>query len=130
VQLPPQRRNDDPFLAFWVSTTLVPTAKVALHFPGQEIPAGWLVTPPLPRTTTTNVGSGATARGVAAPIVIVSLPELGNAASETTPSSSIADTTTKDRTVARLNTHPLSVATQIALVEEHEPDRQSDETPY
>jgi hypothetical protein len=67
VQEPPQRRNVEPFFGSGVRSTLVPAANVAVHFPGQAIPAGWLVTPPLSRMTTTNVGGVAATAGIAAP---------------------------------------------------------------
>jgi hypothetical protein len=65
AQEPPQRRNDDPFLDLGVSTTLVPAANEALHFPGHEIPAGALVMLPPPSTTVARVGrSGVAALAV------------------------------------------------------------------
>jgi hypothetical protein len=67
VQEPPHPRNVEPLFGWAVSTTMVPAEKVAVHFAGQAIPGGLLTTPPLPRTTTANVGDVAATAGVAAP---------------------------------------------------------------
>jgi hypothetical protein len=44
-----------------VRVTREPAANAAEHFPGHEIPAGLLVTRPLPTTTTASVGLAAAA---------------------------------------------------------------------
>jgi hypothetical protein len=67
VQEPPHRRNVEPFFDFGVRSTLVPATKVAVHLPGQAIPAGWLATPPAPKMTTTNVGGVTATADIAAP---------------------------------------------------------------
>src|ERR1700692_535731 len=54
LQAPPQPLKPQPFAGVAVSVTWVPEAQVALHVDGQLIPAGELVTAPLPVTLTVN----------------------------------------------------------------------------
>lgn len=65
LQDPPQWTNEEPSFGPALSPTLVPAANVAVHAPGQAIPAGLLTTPPLPRTTTVNVTDLEATAGVA-----------------------------------------------------------------
>jgi hypothetical protein len=48
LHAPPQPANADPVAAAAVSVTVVPLLKLALHPVPQEIPAGLLVTVPVP----------------------------------------------------------------------------------
>ena len=52
LQAPPQPENVAPEFGVSVSVTAVPAGKLALQAPGQAIPAGLLVTVPLPVTLT------------------------------------------------------------------------------
>jgi phage tail protein X len=54
LQAPPQPLKPQPFAGVAVSVTCVAEAKFALHVDGQLIPAGELVTVPLPVTLTDN----------------------------------------------------------------------------
>lgn len=67
VHDPPQRKKVALPFGFSVNITFVPAAKVAEHLPGQAIPAGALVTDPLPMTTTANVGDVVAPAGTDAP---------------------------------------------------------------
>jgi hypothetical protein len=80
VHEPPQPRKLAPLLGAAVRSTLVPAANVAVHLPGQAIPAGVLVTVPPPRTTTTKVGDVDATAGVTVPT--------SAAATTTTPAKS------------------------------------------
>src|SRR5580704_5528238 len=57
LQAPPQPEKPKPFAGVAVSVTCVPGARFSLHVDGQLIPAGALVTEPLPVTFTDNVTS-------------------------------------------------------------------------
>ena len=57
LQAPPQPLKPQPSAGVAVSVTCVAGAKFALHVDGQLIPAGELVTVPLPVTLTANVNS-------------------------------------------------------------------------
>jgi hypothetical protein len=48
VQSPDQPEKVEPSAGVGVRVTIVPSAKLALHIPGQEIPAGLLLTVPVP----------------------------------------------------------------------------------
>ena len=54
LQAPPKPENVNPAPGVAVSVTLVPPVKLAEQVEGQFIPAGWLVTVPLPETETVN----------------------------------------------------------------------------
>jgi hypothetical protein len=58
LQAPPQPPKPQPFAGVAVSVTCDPWAKFALHVDPQLIPAGELVTVPLPVTLTDNTSSG------------------------------------------------------------------------
>jgi len=54
LHAPPQPENVEPLAAFAVNVTCVPGAKLAPQLPGQSIPAGELVTRPLPVSLTVS----------------------------------------------------------------------------
>src|SRR4051812_20610219 len=54
LHAPPQPENVEPLAGVAVNVTSVPGAKVVLHVVGQLIPAGVLVTIPLPVSVTDN----------------------------------------------------------------------------
>ena len=54
LQAPPKPEKLYPAAGVAVSVTLDPVLKLAEHVFGQLIPAGWLVTVPLPETVTVN----------------------------------------------------------------------------
>jgi hypothetical protein len=84
LHAPPQPANVDPTVAVGVSVTAVPLAKLAEQVEGQRIPAGVLVTVPVPAPPSVTVS----VKLVAAPMVVVSLavllPVLGSGKSEAT----------------------------------------------
>ena len=85
----PQPANVPPFVGAAVKVTAVPLAKFAVHADGHEIPAGALVTVPVPVPPSVTVN----AKFVAVPIVVVSLAELfpvfGSVTSELTVAASV-----------------------------------------
>jgi hypothetical protein len=58
AQSPPQPPKVEPAVALAVRVTLVPLAKLAVQIPGQVIPAGVLITVPVPLPETTTVRLG------------------------------------------------------------------------
>ena len=54
LHAPLQPANVEPLAALAVNTTCVPGAKLALQIPGQPMPAGELVTQPLPFSLTVS----------------------------------------------------------------------------
>jgi hypothetical protein len=54
LHVPPQPENVEPLAALAVNVTCVPGAKLALQLCGQSIPAGELVTRPLPVSLTVS----------------------------------------------------------------------------
>jgi hypothetical protein len=54
LQAPPKPENAYPAPGEAMRVTLVPALKLAEQVEGQFIPAGWLVTVPLPDTETVN----------------------------------------------------------------------------